>query len=141
MLARKAIVVTLISLATVIWLGGCPTTSEGGRLCNQPGPVCSNLVTAGGKVLANNLGGLNPDDIQVLSDTAIEASGAAVPQLTDDQAAAVVNVMKDNGIKTVQDLQNVIIQAQADLGSVNISAEDLEVLMQLASIDWSSISI
>jgi hypothetical protein len=141
MLARKAIVVTLISLATVVWLGGCPTSGEGARLCNQPGPTCSNLVIAGGKVLANNLGGLNPDDIQVLSDKAIEVSGASIPQLSDEQAAAVVNVMKDNNIKTIQDLQNIIIQAQADLSSVNISADDLEVLMQLASLDWSSFSI
>ena len=141
MFAQKVIAITLIGLATVVWLGGCPPTGDGGRLCNQPGPVCSTLVSAGAKVLTNNLGGLNPDDIQVLSDTAIEASGANVPQLTDEQAAAVVNVMIDNNIKTIQDLQDVIIQAQTNPGSVNISAADLEVLMQLASIDLSGIHI
>lgn len=141
MIARKVIAVTLISLATVVWLGGCPTTGDGGRLCNQPGPICSNIITAGGKVLANNLGALTPDDIQVLSDKAIEVSGANVAQLTDEQAEAVVNVMDANGIDTIEDLQNVIIQAQANPGSVNISAEDLEVLMQLANIDLSGINI
>jgi hypothetical protein len=141
MIAKKVIAVTLISLATVVWLGGCPTAGDGGRLCNQPGPICSNIITAGGKILANNLGALTPDDIQVLSDTAIEATGANVPQLTDDQAAAVVNVMKANNISTIESLQSVILQAQVNPGSVNISADDLEVLMQLATIDLSSIHI
>lgn len=144
MFARKVIVVSLLSLATFVWLGGCPSDA-GGRLCNQPGPMCSTLLTAGAKVLSNNLGALNPDDIQVLSDTAIEAAiqagGPTIAQLTDEQAAAVVNVMHDNNINTVQDLQNVIMQAQTNPGSVNISADDLEVLMQLANIDLSGINI
>jgi hypothetical protein len=134
MTARKLIVVSLLMCASTLMLGGCPTDSSG-RLCNQPGPTCATLLSAGAKVLANHLDQLNPDDIQVLSDKAIEVSGVNVTPLTDEQAEAVVNVMRANNITTIQSLDAFIQQAQANPASVNITAADLAVLIQIATIN------
>jgi hypothetical protein len=135
MSARKLIVISLLGCASVLMLGGCPTDTGSGRLCNQPGPDCATIVTAGLKVLPDRPDLLNPDDIQVLSDTAIQASGAAITPLTDDQAQAVVNVMVANHITTIASLQAVILQAQTNPASVNISAADLAVLIQIATVN------
>lgn len=135
MSGKKLIAVSLLACASVLLLGGCPTSGDGGRLCNQPGPDCATIITAGLKILQDRLDLLNPDDIQVLSDTAIEATGAPVDQLTDAQAQAVVNVMEDNNITTLASLQAVIQQAQANPSSVNISAADLAVLIQIATVN------
>ena len=141
MFARKAVVIALIVFASGVWLGGCPTAADGGRLCNQPGPMCSDIFSAGLKLLQNRLDLLNPDDIQVLSDTAIVATGAPVAQLTDTQAQAVVNVMQANDIDTLEDLQNFIALVQANPGAVEISDADLAVLIQLANVDVSGFGI
>lgn len=135
MSATKLIAFSLLGCVSVLMLGGCPTDTGSGRLCNQPGPECATIISAGLKIVQDRLDLLNPDDIQVLSDTAIEASGAAITPLTDDQAQAVVNVMTANNITTIASLQAVILQAQQDPSSVNISAADLAILIQIATVN------
>ncbi len=133
--AGKLTVALVLGCVCVLTLGGCPTDASGGRLCNQPGPTCATLFSAGAKVLQDRLDLLNPDDIQVLSDTAIQASGVNVIPLTDEEAQAVVNVMHANNITTIASLQAFIQLAQQDITSVHITAEDLAVLIQIATIN------
>jgi hypothetical protein len=79
------------------------------------------------------VGGLNPDDVQVLTDLAMQVSGVAFPEVTNEQAAAVVSFLQANGITTLQSLQAKIAQAEADPSSIVIPDDVLAVLQQIAA--------
>jgi hypothetical protein len=102
----------------------------GSRTCDQG---CSTPGQAVGKILSDNLGGLNPDDVQVLADMATQVSGLQVPQVTNEQAAAVVSFLQANGISTIEDLQAKIAEAEANPDSVVIPADVLSVLEAIAA--------
>lgn len=108
-------------------LGGC-VSMPWSRTGNQGG---GTLLTAIGKLLNDNLGALTPDEIQLLTDAAIHLSGADVPPLTDEQAAAVVQFLADNEITSVATLQEFVRRAEEDPSSVVISDEVLAVLRSI----------
>ena len=108
MFTRKLLVLSVLGSCTLLLLAGCPSFDE--RTNNQGG---SNQVQAATKLLSNQLGSLNPDDVQVLADIATQASGATnVPQVTDEQAAAVVSFLAANNIQTIEDVQRLIDNPQ-----------------------------
>jgi hypothetical protein len=101
-----------------------------GRTCNQG---CSNPVQAATKLAGSNLAALNPDDVQVLADLATQISGAPFPAVTDDQAAAVISFLKANNVNTVEDLQALIEQAQANPDILVIPDDVWAVLEAIAA--------
>ncbi len=123
---RKLIV---SSVATLSLLTGC-FSMPWDRLGNQGG---SNIVSALGKLVDDNLGGLNPDDVQVLTDLAIEYSGVNIPSVTDEQAAAVVSFLQANGITTIASLEDLIRRAEQDPDSVIIPDDVRQVLEAIAA--------
>ena len=73
------------------------------RSNNQGG---GDILSAGLKVASGSMTSLTPDEIQAASDFAIQQTGAPVPEMTDDQAAAVVQFLKDNNLNRVEDIQS-----------------------------------
>ena len=125
MSARMLTALCAIGGASLLSLGGCPTNS---RTCNQG---CSNMAQATSKVMSDQIGSLNPDDVQVLADMAIQYAGVDFPPVTDEQAAAVVTFLSDNDVQTIADAQALIRQAEADPDSIVISDEVRQVVEQL----------
>ncbi len=120
---------TLVAVScAVVLLCGCGLPL--GRTCDQG---CSNAVQAGAKLAGNNLGSLNPDDVQVLADLATQVAGVSIPTVTNEQAAAVVSFIKANGITTIASLQALIAQAEADPNSVVIPDEVRAVIEAIAA--------
>jgi hypothetical protein len=117
--ASSAVVVT-----SLLSLGGCP----GARTCNQG---CSNVAQAANKVMSDEIGDLNPDDVQILTDLAIAYAGVTFPPVTDDQAHAVVTFLSDNNVQTIADAQALIQQAEDDPDSIVISDEVRVVIEQI----------
>lgn len=105
-----------ILAAGVVILGGCiaaPLTRTG----NQGG---SNPLQAVNKVLANRLGELNPDDVQVLSDLVFELAGIDLPPVDDELAAAVISFLRANRVETLEDLRALIRLAEQDPAAIVI---------------------
>lgn len=100
------------------------------RTGNQGG---SSPAQAIAKILSNNIGGLNPDDIQVLADLATQFSGADLPQVTDEQGQAVVDFIAANGITTLQSIQTLIARARENPDSVVIPDSVREVIEAILS--------
>lgn len=129
MLTRRGLTLVVVGCAGLVLLTGClsmPWTRTG----NQGG---GSIISATTKILGNNVGALNPDEIQILADAATTLAGVSVPAVTDDQAAAVVTFMDDNGIQTIQDIEELIRMAEEDPDSVVISDEVLAVLETLVA--------
>jgi hypothetical protein len=99
------------------------------RTGNQGG---SNLLQAVGKLLSNRLGTLNPDDIQVLADAAVQIGGVNIPPVTDEQAAAVVSFINANQITTVESLEEMVHRGEQDIDSIVIPDDVREVLEAIA---------
>ncbi len=117
-----------LGCATLLALGGCPL--PGGRTCNQG---CSNVPQAISKITSDRLGDLNPDDIQILADLAVQYADVNLPPVTDEQAAAAVTFLADNGVSTLAELQALIRQAEADPNSVVISPDVQAVIDQIVA--------
>jgi hypothetical protein len=109
---------------------GCALPFQDARTSNQGG---SNVLQATSKVATDRLDTLNPDDVQLLADLATQASGEDLPEVSDDQAAAVVQFISDNGVVTTGDLQELFAQAEADPSSIVIGEEVRGVLIQLGA--------
>lgn len=115
------------AVVTCLLLTGCfsmPWTRTG----NQGG---GTLLTATTKLANDDLGGLTADEIQLLTDAAIQITGVQVPPVTDEQAAAVVTFLADNSIATVASLQDFVRRAEEDPSSVVISDEVLAALRSI----------
>lgn len=114
-------VLTAAILATT---AGCPQLDP--RTSNQGG---SNLLSLGAQLANNNLGGMNPDDWQVLTDNlpqfastlGIDIGDASLPPMSDDEAAALVAFLHANGANTTEDIQSLVAQIEA--GTVGIPEE------------------
>jgi hypothetical protein len=130
MLTRKSVVVCVIGSVGMLLLSGCMFSSSQERTSNQGG---SSAIQAGAKLSQDRLDTLNPDDIQVLADLYSETTGTALPEVTDEQAAAAVSFMQANNITTVEDLENAITQYQADPTSIVIPADVRAVLESLSA--------
>lgn len=130
MRAQKLIVASLLGCLAFLVLSGCfPPPVADTRTGNQGG---SSAIQAGAKLGANHLDWFNPDDVQVLADLATEASGAQLPEVTDEQAAAFVTFIADNNIVTIEHVQALVEQAQSDPDSIVISDEVQAVLEAMA---------
>jgi hypothetical protein len=124
MSARMLTVLGAVVGASLLSLGGCP----GARTCNQG---CSNVAQAASKVMSDQIGDLNPDDVQVLTDLAIQYADVTFPPVTDEQANAVVTFLSDNNVQTIDDVQALIQQAEDDPDSIVISDEVRAVIEQI----------
>ncbi len=122
MCARKFIVVCAVGAISLMLLGGC-LPQQDTRTSNQGG---SNIIQASTRFANDQLDKLNPDDIQVLSDLAAQTSGLDIPEVTDEQAAAVIKFLDDNHVATQADLANL------DPNTVIISDEVMAVFEALA---------
>ena len=126
--AKRIVALLTVGFVSLL-LCGCGLVSAG-RTCDQG---CSNPVQAAAKIAGNNLGSLNADDVQVLADLATQVSGAAIPSVTNEQAAAVISFLQANGINTIADLQALIAQIEADPTSVEIPDDVLAVIQAIAA--------
>lgn len=115
--ARKAVVVSTTTIAALLFLTGCPKQQT--RTNNQGG---GNIVTAGAKVAGGNIAALTPDEIQILADnvTEFQDTPVDVPELTDAQATAASDFLIANDVKTIEDVQSLIQQIEADPTSIVI---------------------
>jgi hypothetical protein len=118
------------------WVGlcvcGCGVLfpMPGSRTCDQG---CSSTAQAVGKILADNLQALNPDDVQVLADLAVQISGIQIPAVTNEQAGAAISFLRANGITTLESLQAKIEEAEVNPGAVVIPPDVLAVLEAIAA--------
>lgn len=128
MWTRKLAVVCVVGSVGLMLLSGCVTAGSG-RTNNQGG---SNAIQAGAKLSQDRLDTFNPDDVQVLADLYSQTTGTELPEVTDEQAAAVVTFIQDNNVVTMADLEALIAAYEADPTSVVISAEVRAVLESLA---------
>lgn len=103
-------------LAVTLNLAGCPLTGTT-RLTNQGGGA---LITAGAKIASGALGNLNPDEIQILSDTAAQSPSVPDVEMTDEEAQAVVDFLDANSVNTVADLRGLIEAASEDPSAIVI---------------------
>ncbi len=110
--------VSILGIATLALLTGCVAPDE--RTSNQGG---SSPTQAMAKLASDRIDTLNPDDIQVLADLATQQAGVDIPEVTDDQAAAVVDFLAENGIATTEDLVALIHAVEEDPDSIVIPDE------------------
>ena len=117
MLRRGAVIVAAALLVTAI---GCFDLDP--RTSNQGG---GSLISAGLKIAQDQIGDLNPDEWQILADNAPTIAAQVgvnlgqlgqLPSLTDDQAAAIVQFLDDNNVRTQEDLER--LAQQIDAGQV-----------------------
>ncbi len=127
MSARKLLVFGVSGLLIVA--AGC-FSMPSSRTGNQGG---SSVPGAVAKITTDQLGALNPDDVQVLTDLAMQVTGAHFPPVTDEQAAAVISFMQANNITNRATLQALIERAQANPNSVVIPDDVRQVLEQIAA--------
>jgi hypothetical protein len=131
MVAKKAALVVAWA-AVGPWVCGCGVLfpALASRTCDQG---CSTTAQAIGKILADNIGGLNPDDVQILADLAVQISGVDIPAVTNAQAAAVIEFLRANGITTLESLQAKIDEAEMNPGALVIPPDVLSILQALAA--------
>ncbi|MHC4441649.1 MAG: hypothetical protein ACYTF1_06745 [Planctomycetota bacterium] len=110
---------------------GCPVADA--RTNNQGG---GSIITAGGKIAEGSVGDLTADEWQILTDSAPSLAGllgielptdVTIPQLTDEQAAAIVTLLDQHNINTIDELRSAI-----DNGSIT-EADLPESLQQMFS--------
>jgi hypothetical protein len=126
---RGAKTLVLVTMGLVL-VGGCALPFQDARTGNQGG---TSVLQATSKVATDRLDTLNPDDVQLLADLATEASGEELPEVSDEQAAAVVQFISDNSVVTSTDLQDLFARAESDPNSIVISEEVRGVLIQLGA--------
>lgn len=131
MLVRKTVVLCTLGTLGLGLLTGCFFPAAVGEEF-QGG---SSVTQAGTKFLNDRWDTMNPDDIQMLPIIAEQfgfTDGADLPDITDDQAQAIVDFIEANGIVTLEDLQQVVEQAADDPTSVVIPDSVRDVLLELA---------
>ncbi len=117
--SRSSLVIMLLALG-VLSFGGC--VGLGG--CGG-----STLLSAGIKIATGQMDTLTAEEILALVDF-VQSQGYPVPSLTADQAALIVAFLKANNIKTFEDVNRVIEQAQNDPGSITLPAGFLELFRE-----------
>lgn len=112
MRSRVSLAVLAAGLALI---AGCPSTDS--TFTNQGG---GNLLTAVGKVLGSNIDALTPDELQIMVSAVGEFDPQFAVEVTDEQAAAGIDFIKANNIRSIADIEALIAQAEQDPGSVVI---------------------
>ena len=111
--------------AIVVLSSGCVQ-----QTCNTYG--CSSPAQATAKVTGNALNTLNAADVQVLRDVALQFTGVTLPEVSEDQAWAVTQLIQTLGITTLQSVEPAIRAAQADPSFLQrVDPRALEILQQL----------
>jgi len=104
--ALRALAVACAGLAL---LAGCVSVSSE-RTSNQGG---GSMLTAGAKVANNQLADLTADEIQLLADMISELAEEVDIFLTDEDAAVIRDFLMQNNLNSIEDIQNLIAEAQA----------------------------
>lgn len=128
MLAVRKVVLGVLSASVLLSIAGCPVAATESRTNNQGG---GSLITAGAKILGQNMSTLTADEIQILADKAAEFAPADKQEqltLSDEQAAAVTDFIDANGVDSVSDLEALIQQAEDDPGSIVIPESVLDLI-------------
>lgn len=112
-----------ISTAWLTLIAGCPSTDS--TFTNQGG---GNLITAVGKVLGSNIDALTPDELQVMVSAVGEFNPQFAYELTDEQAAAGIDFIEANNIRSIEDIEALIAQAEQDPGSIVIPESILALI-------------
>jgi len=87
------------------FLTGCPDT----RTSNQGG---GSVVSAASKLAGGNVGDMTADEWQIASDNlpmladfaGIDTGGVQIPEISDEQAQAIVDFLQAYDIRTIDDL-------------------------------------
>ncbi len=116
-------------LAALSLLTGCPDA----RLTNQGG---GSLISAGAKVAGSSISSLTPDELQVLSDTAVDVINdprLAGFVLSDEEATAISEFLVANQVDSISDVQ----QAVNNPNDLTVP-DSLEMLFNAGAFDLSS---
>ena len=117
-------ILLVLTVATLAGVLGCFADT---RTSNQGG---GSLLTVAAKLAQQDVGSLNADEWQILTDNAPTLAsyvGADVsqvpdlPELTDEQAQAIVDFLSENNISTFNDLSS--LQQMITNGQVTIPDE------------------
>lgn len=130
MLKYKTFLVATLAL-TLVGLTGCPVAATPSRTSNQGG---GNLVTAGAKIAGGSIASLTPDELQVITDKAVEVNpNIDIPELSDEEAAAAVDFLVANDLNTLDDVVNLIQEAETDPNAIVVPDSVMSVLEGLIS--------
>ena len=102
-LTNRPFVILAGCAGLIVFSGGCfgdpRTTDQGG----------GSIITAGVKVATGQLASLTPDEIQIIGDNIANFITDAVPvELTNEQAAAISEVLVANDLNTIEDITALI---------------------------------
>lgn len=125
----------ILTAAVLISTAGCPQVES--RTNNQGG---SNVVSLGLKLASDDIGGMNPDDWQVLTDNlpefasvlGVDTAGISLPSMSDDEAAALDTLLESSGVTGIEDLQQLGDDIAA--GTVEIPADLQDWANELAAL-------
>lgn len=121
--------VCLFAAGVLITTTGCPMVNT--RTTNQGG---GSLITAGTKLVNNRVGALNPDEWQILTDNAPTIAAnfgidlgvlGSLPQMTDEEASAIVGFLVDNNVMTFEDFDRLVTDIA--LGRVQVPQELIDL--------------
>lgn len=121
---RAYVIVALAAGAMV--LSGCGSVaSSGPRTLNQGG---GSLLSAGVKIAQGDMTDLTADEVQILADNFLPDGS---PELTDEQAAGIVEFLALNSLDSLDDIQS-LMNGGTDLSSIDWPDGFLEL--------WSNLS-
>jgi len=111
---RKGMAIGLAATAGLL-LTGCLVPAGPDRTNNQGG---GNVITAGLKVANQQLAQLTPDEVQVIGDWITAQQEVVNLTLTEDEADALVQFLKQNNLNSRADVEALIaaVEAAIDAG-------------------------
>lgn len=126
---HRNLVLCTVAAALLTIMGGC--TGADPRLSNQGG---GSILSAGSKLVAGNIGDMNPDEWQIVGDNVAtlatqfqnELGDVQIPILSDEQAAAIVTFLDQNNLQTLQQLIDAIDSGTLD--DAEVPPELLELI-------------
>ncbi len=110
MLARKPLVLSLGGAVGLLLLTGCFQSQSdiiGEEYQGGSNPISLGLKLSNIAAGSAELTTLNPDDLQLMSDLAADFTGQPIPTVSDELAAAAVELIAANNIRTFDDLANI----------------------------------
>jgi len=127
---KKSVALLAVCGVTILGLTACSLllpSLPGSRTNNQGG---GTVASGYSKVTGGRLTALTPDEIQLLTDYAISQGLVEnLEALTDDQAAAILQFLKDNNINSIEDFENL------DPNNIVISDEVREAIEAMFGVN------
>jgi hypothetical protein len=123
------------SLSTLTVLGGVLLLPVAGCLWSA---APENEVTWAVKAATGNLTAATETEWQAVAEQVDEVVPEVDVALTDAQAEAIVEFVRLNGIRTVQDIWDIIAQALADPGSIVLPDGFLELFSSFTEEDFAA---